>query len=117
MCIRDRPRRRADGRDLHDPRLVQLRGDRDPRRHPPAPVRGAWRPDDVRDPVLLLVSGVYYPITVLPGWMQVVAHISPATYALEGVRKGLIDGVPVGQLLGDIWPLIVMGILFIPVGL
>ena len=67
--------------------------------------------------VLLLVSGVYYSIDVLPGWMQVISHISPATYALDGVRKGLIDGVPLGQLVGDIWPLIVMGIVLIPVGL
>ena len=44
--------------------------------------------------VLLLVSGVYYSIDVLPGWMQVVSTLSPATYALDGVRKGLIDGVP-----------------------
>ena len=67
--------------------------------------------------VLLLVSGVYYSIDVLPGWMQVISHISPATYALDGVRRGLIDGVPLGQLVGDIWPLIVMGIVLIPVGL
>jgi ABC-2 type transport system permease protein len=67
--------------------------------------------------VLLLVSGVYYSISVLPEWMQVLSHISPATYALDGVRKGLIDGVPVGQLLGDVWPLIVMGIFFIPLGI
>ena len=67
--------------------------------------------------VLLLVSGVYYSIDVLPGWMQVVSHLSPATYALEGVRKGLIDGVPLSALWADIWPLLVMGTLFIPFGL
>jgi ABC-2 type transport system permease protein len=67
--------------------------------------------------VLLLVSGVYYPITVLPGWMQAIAHVSPATYALEGVRRGLIDGAPVGDLVGDIWPLVVMGVVLIPIGL
>jgi ABC-2 type transport system permease protein len=67
--------------------------------------------------VLLLVSGVYYSIDILPGWMQAVSHLSPATYALEGVRKGLIDGVPLTALWGDIWPLLVMGVLFIPVGL
>src|SRR6266516_3432542 len=55
--------------------------------------------------VLLLVSGVYYSIDVLPGWMQVVSRLSPATYALDGVRKGLIDGVAPSQLVGDIWPL------------
>jgi ABC-2 type transport system permease protein len=67
--------------------------------------------------VLLLVSGVYYSIDVLPGWMQAISHFSPATYALDGVRKGLIDGVPLSQLGGDIWPLLVMGTLFIPFGL
>jgi ABC-2 type transport system permease protein len=67
--------------------------------------------------VLLLVSGVYYSIDVLPGWMQVISHLSPATYAIDGVRKGLIDGVPLTALWGDIWPLLVMGALFIPFGL
>jgi ABC-2 type transport system permease protein len=67
--------------------------------------------------VLLLVSGVYYSIDILPSWMQAISHLSPATYALDGVRKGLIDGVPASQLVGDIWPLIVMGIVLIPFGL
>ncbi|HET7181435.1 MAG TPA: ABC transporter permease, partial [Candidatus Limnocylindrales bacterium] len=67
--------------------------------------------------VLLLISGVYYSIDVLPGWMQALSHISPATYALDGVRKGLIDGVPLTALWTDIWPLLVMGALFIPLGL
>src|SRR5215210_2198203 len=66
---------------------------------------------------LLLVSGVYYSIDVLPGWMQVLSHLSPATYVLDGVRKGLIDGAPVSALLGDVWPLLVMGGFFIPFGL
>jgi len=66
---------------------------------------------------LLLVSGVYYSIDVLPGWMQVLSHVSPATYVLDGVRKGLIDGTPVTGLLGDVWPLIVMGAVLIPFGL
>jgi ABC-2 type transport system permease protein len=32
--------------------------------------------------ILLLVSGVYYPISVLPDWMEPLATISPATYVL-----------------------------------
>jgi ABC-2 type transport system permease protein len=66
---------------------------------------------------LLLVSGVYYSIDVLPGWMQVLSHVSPATYVLDGVRKGLIDGAPVTALLADVWPLLVMGAFLIPFGL
>ena len=34
---------------------------------------------------LLVVSGVYYPVSVLPEWMQFLAKFSPATYALEGI--------------------------------
>jgi len=67
--------------------------------------------------VLLLVSGVYYSIEVLPEWMQVVSKFSPATYVLDGVRKGLIDGVPLSALWHDIWPLLVMGTVLIPFGL
>jgi ABC-2 type transport system permease protein len=66
---------------------------------------------------LLLVSGVYYSIDVLPPWMRVLSHLSPATYVLDGVRKGLIDGAPVTALVGDVWPLVVMGAFFIPFGL
>jgi ABC-2 type transport system permease protein len=66
---------------------------------------------------LLLVSGVYYSIAILPPWMQVLSHLSPATYVLEGVRAGLIEGKPVTDLTHLIWPLVVMGIVFIPFGL
>jgi ABC-2 type transport system permease protein len=66
--------------------------------------------------VILLISGVYYSIDVLPGWMQVLSHLSPATYVLDGVRRALIDGAGLDVLIGDIWPLIVMGIVLIPMG-
>ena len=36
--------------------------------------------------LMLVVSGVYYPVSVLPDWMQWIAKISPATYALRGNR-------------------------------
>jgi ABC-2 type transport system permease protein len=66
---------------------------------------------------LLLVSGVYYSVDVLPPWMQVLSRLSPATYVLDGVRAGLVSGTPVTALVHDVWPLIVMGIVLIPFGL
>ena len=66
---------------------------------------------------LLLVSGVYYSVEILPAWMQVLSKLSPVTYVLDGVRAGLIDGVPISALMHDVWPLIVMGVVFIPTGL
>ena len=67
--------------------------------------------------LLLLVSGVYYPVKVLPEWMQVIAQYSPVTYALEGSRAALQDGVGLSQLWGSIWPLLLMGAVFVPMGL
>jgi len=67
--------------------------------------------------ILLVILGVYYPVSVLPGWMQALATISPATYALRGIRSAIIDGAGIGALWGDIWPLIVIGLVAVPLGL
>jgi ABC-2 type transport system permease protein len=67
--------------------------------------------------LLLVVSGVYYPVSVLPDWMQWLSVISPATYALEGIRAAVLDGAGVGDLTGDLWPLALIGVVSIPLGL
>src|SRR5918911_794609 len=67
--------------------------------------------------MLLVVSGVYYPVDVLPSWMQWLSTISPATYALEGIRKAVLDGAGLGAVWGDLWPLAVLGVVSIPLGL
>ena len=65
--------------------------------------------------LMLVVSGVYYPVSVLPHWMQWIAKISPATYALRGNREQILHGA--GLQFADVWPLIVIGVLSIPIGL
>jgi ABC-2 type transport system permease protein len=67
--------------------------------------------------MLLVVSGVYYPVEVMPGWMEWIATLSPATYALEGSRAAVLDGDGLGDLGGDLWPLAILGVVAIPVGL
>ena len=66
--------------------------------------------------LLLLISGVYYSVTILPAPMQVIAAFSPATYILDGVRQALIDGAPVTAMGGHLLPLAVMAVVFIPLG-
>jgi ABC-2 type transport system permease protein len=78
--------------------------------------RGAQMTQIVRA-ALLLVSGVYYPIEVLPGWMQSLALVSPATYVLEASRRSLLFGAGPGDLLGLLWPLALTGVVCIPLGL
>lgn len=67
--------------------------------------------------LLLLVSGVYYPINVLPPLLQKLAVISPATYVLDGTRHALLEGMPTHDLWPYIWPTLIMGLIAIPAGL
>ncbi len=67
--------------------------------------------------ILLLVSGVYYPISVLPDWMEPLATISPATYVLEGMRAALLDGTPTMALGPSILPILILGVLTLPIGI
>jgi ABC-2 type transport system permease protein len=67
--------------------------------------------------ILLVVSGVYYPVDVLPQWMQWLATISPATYALDGMRDAIVEGQGLGHMWDEIWPLILIGLASIPLGL
>jgi len=43
--------------------------------------------------LLLPVSCVYYPVSILPMWLQPVAWSLAPTYVFEGMRAALIDGV------------------------
>src|SRR5580693_6227716 len=67
--------------------------------------------------VLLLVSGVYYPITVLPAVLRVIGQASPLTYTLTGIRSALLDHAGVGALLGTTALLLAMGAVLIPGGI
>src|SRR5579859_5772423 len=66
---------------------------------------------------VLLISGVYAPIDVLPGWLQVLSPLSPMTYTLRAVRAGLLDGAPPAAVGGDLLILMVMGAALVPGGL
>jgi ABC-2 type transport system permease protein len=67
--------------------------------------------------VLLLVSGVYYPLTVLPTVFRIMGDASPLTYTLTGMRAALLDHAGAGALLGTILLLLVMGAVLIPCGI
>lgn len=67
--------------------------------------------------LLLLISGVYYPVDVLPSMLQKMAVFSPATYVLDGTRQAILEGLPTAQLWPFIWPTLVMGLIAIPMGL
>jgi len=74
--------------------------------------------------LVLLVSGVYYEISVLPAWMQALAKLSPAYYMLVGMREALLNGTTLlptansaGLFIPYIVPLLITGLITIPAGL
>lgn len=92
-----------------------------------SPERGA-EATHIFQGLLLLVSGVYYPVAVLPTWIQPLSMISPATYTLSACRKlvGIGDpastpehlaGAPLSSVMFELGVLAVMGVVLIPSGL
>jgi ABC-2 type transport system permease protein len=67
--------------------------------------------------VILLVSGVYYPISVLPWPLQLLGRVSPMTYMLDGIRQSLLRGRQVSELAPELALLVAMGLMLIPAGL
>jgi ABC-2 type transport system permease protein len=56
-------------------------------------------------------------VSVMPDWMEWLAKLSPATYALEGIRRAVLEGDSVGELGDQLWPLAALGVVAIPLGL
>lgn len=67
--------------------------------------------------VVLLISGVYYDVSVLPSWIRPLSAISPGTYTLRSIRQALLQNAPLGDLLPDIIILLSIGLFLIPFGL
>ncbi len=45
------------------------------------------------------VSGIYYPISVLPEWLQTIAYLLPSAYVFEGMRAIIVEGSGEPRLL------------------
>ncbi len=66
---------------------------------------------------ILMISGVYYSVNVMPKWMETLSYFSPATYALEAMRKTVLNGEGIWSIMDKLAPMALMGMLFLPLGL
>ncbi|MFN2179929.1 MAG: ABC transporter permease, partial [Candidatus Promineifilaceae bacterium] len=64
-----------------------------------------------------LVSGVFYPVEVLPQWLQVVARFMPLTYALRLMRQSLLAGASWPELANDFLALFLFAVILFPLSL
>ncbi len=63
-----------------------------------------------------VLSGVYYPIGVLPEWLRLVGQALPLTHALELLRRSLLLGEGLTQLWRELLILILITLIILPLG-
>ncbi len=64
-----------------------------------------------------LFSGVYYPVAILPDWLQFVSYLLPATYAFEALRAVMLNGQSLWAVRGQLLPLLLFTFVLLPIGL
>jgi ABC-2 type transport system permease protein len=65
---------------------------------------------------IALVSGAFFPLALLPGWIQALAAVNPVAIALEGIRESLIGGAGWAEVGPDVLLLIPLSALAVAGG-
>jgi len=63
------------------------------------------------------LGGLYYPVSILPPWLQKAAYFLPITHALEGMRLALLKGASFSMVMPNILALSVFSIVMMPISL
>jgi ABC-2 type transport system permease protein len=67
--------------------------------------------------VLVVASGSYFPISVLPPWLQSFAEVNPVTVAVEGVREALLGIASPSDAVEDVMTILPYAVVALIVGL
>ncbi|WBQ03541.1 ABC transporter permease [Kribbella sp. CA-293567] len=52
---------------------------------------------------LIAISGIFYPVTALPGWLEWLAQVTPIYWLGLGMRSALLPGDAVAVEVGESW--------------
>ena len=66
---------------------------------------------------MMFLSGVFFPIQQMPGFMQTISHFLPLTYASDALRKVMVLGAGIPQISNELIILIVFGVVMIAIAL
>jgi ABC-2 type transport system permease protein len=61
-----------------------------------------------------VAGGMLFPVTILPPWLQMIAHLNPVTYALDAMRSALLDGVSLASIARPLLILLFFGAVLLP---
>jgi ABC-2 type transport system permease protein len=66
--------------------------------------------------LLMFLSGVVFPISLLPGVMQEASAFIPLTHALDALRSTLLLGAGLEEIAPSLASLIILSVVLIPIG-
>ncbi|HYA21594.1 MAG TPA: ABC transporter permease [Thermoproteota archaeon] len=58
---------------------------------------------------MIFLSGVFFPVQMMPDFMQTISHWLPFTYAIDAMRRIMIFGVTLSNVVTDIAVLLAFG--------
>jgi ABC-2 type transport system permease protein len=61
-----------------------------------------------------IVGGMLFPVSILPVWLQFLAHLNPVTYALEAMRAALLEGASLFAIAKPLLVLLGFAVLLLP---
>ncbi|MGC2769138.1 MAG: ABC transporter permease [Candidatus Acidiferrum sp.] len=61
-----------------------------------------------------VAGGMLFPVSVLPGWLQVIAYFNPVTYALDGMRAALLEGAGLSAVARPLLILVLFALILLP---
>jgi ABC-2 type transport system permease protein len=64
-----------------------------------------------------LLSGIYFPLTLLPGWLQKIAELNPVAHAINGMRDALLGGAGWAEIAPDLLLLAPLSVASLALGL
>ena len=64
-----------------------------------------------------LFGGVFFPIAVLPGWLQNISKLLPITYSLQAMRHAVLNGYSLRTLSHDLLALVAFAGVTLPLSI
>jgi ABC-2 type transport system permease protein len=66
--------------------------------------------------ILGVASGAYFPLALLPAWLQAIGEVNPFALVLEGLRQALLGGASWAEVAADAAVLAVPAVVLLSVG-
>ena len=64
-----------------------------------------------------ILGGVYFPVTVLPGWLNIISYLFPITYAIRSLERTVYQGAGLDVVWPDVLVLAGLSLVLLPLSI